>query len=277
MSKFFDITFWQVFLRDIIDRLITGGTKILMLLVIYLIVKKLLAGFVDAAMTRLAHRQELSRSPESSSRILTLKSLVGSIVGYLLTFILIIMLLDALGANITGIVTTAGVSGLAIGFGAQKLVKDVISGFFLIVEDQFQVGEYVTIGAVSGIVEELGMRTTRLKDDQGRLVMLANGDIVSVINHSRSPVHSFIEISVGAEADINLAEEKINLACKDLYEKTPKNLQEPPHTLGISALDGAKVTIRISVVATPCDLTLEQMRVRETVRNCLLLENITLV
>ena len=213
MSKYFDITFWQVFLRDVLDRLITGGTKILMLLVVYLIVKKLLAGFVDTAMTRLAHRQELTRSPESSSRILTLKSLVGSIVGYLLTFILIIMLLDALGANITGIVTTAGVSGLAIGFGAQKLVKDVISGFFLIVEDQFQVGEYVTIGAVSGIVEELGMRTTRLKDDQGRLVMLANGDIVSVINHSRSPVHSFIEISIGTDADLNLAEDKINLEC----------------------------------------------------------------
>jgi small conductance mechanosensitive channel len=97
------------------------------------------------------------------------------------------------------------VAGLAVGFGAQKLVKDVITGFFLLLEDQYAVGDYVTIGTVTGTVEELGMRITRLRDDDGRLYILSNGDIGQVCNMSRGPLAGVLEVAIAASADVGHA------------------------------------------------------------------------
>ena len=186
------------------------------------------------------------------------------------------MLLDTLGANITGIITTAGVGGLAIGFGAQKLVKDVIAGFFLIVEDQFVVGDYVTVGPATGVVEDLGIRITRVRDDQGRLWTLSNGDINVVTNYSRAPVFSFFEISVASGEDIHKAKTVVDAATLRLYNDKPGGLFAPPVMSGVCSFDSIKTTMRVSISADPSTLNAEQMRVREITRRALLDADINL-
>src|SRR5207244_3586993 len=99
-------------------------------------------------------------------------------------------------------------------------VKDVISGFFLIVEDQFAVGDFVTIGPAIGTVEEIGMRITRLRDESGRLWILSNGDISIVTNHSRAPVESFVEIGIATMADVKKAAQVLNKAGEALFRDT---------------------------------------------------------
>ena len=125
-------------------------------------------------------------TPVAAGRIRTLGSLIRSTAFYVLIFISGVMLLKIFDVDPTPVLTAAGVVGLAVGFGAQKLVRDIISGFFIVLENQYSVGECVTICGVTGTVEELGMRITQLRDEAGKLVIIPNGDIAQVVNHSRT-------------------------------------------------------------------------------------------
>jgi small conductance mechanosensitive channel len=186
------------------------------------------------------------------------------------------MILDALGVNVTGIIATAGVGGIAIGIGANKLTRDMISGFFLIIEDQFAVGDYVTIGVASGVVEEISMRVTRLRDDQGRIWTLSNGDISVVINHSRAQVESYIDVGIAASADVNGAVVIINSQGEELQRAESDLLKGAPRVMGISAFDSAKITLRVEVLAEPQSLQEAQMRVREAIYKRLRQEGISI-
>ena len=104
-----------------------------------------------------------TRLRPSERREKTLLKLLENALAYVVYFAAIIAVLDAVGIEVTGLLAGAGVLGLAVGFGAQSLVKDVISGFFIIFEDQFSVGDYVQIGAALGTIEEIGLRTTKVK------------------------------------------------------------------------------------------------------------------
>jgi small conductance mechanosensitive channel len=276
-NEILTVDFWRSLLWNALDKLMSGGVKILVILLLYGIARKIAYRLIDAALARIEARQShLAHTEERVNRLRTLQGLLKSVVGYALFFVLIIMLLDALGANVSGIITTAGVGGLAIGFGAQKLVRDVISGFFIIMEDQYGVGDYVTIGAATGIVEEIGMRITRLRDDQGRLWVLANGDISTITNHSRAPVEAFIEIGIAASADVQQAEAVLNAAGETLFREEGHRLHAPPRVLGVSAFDAAKTTLRVAVVCEPRVLNAEQMRVREAIRQHLVQEGIAM-
>jgi small-conductance mechanosensitive channel len=275
-NKVLTLEFWQAFWRNTLDKAVGSGLKILLILLLYWVVRKTLFRLIDAALARMVARRSASASADHANRLLTLQSMVRSIVGYVLAFILIMMLLEALSVNITGIVTTAGVGGLAIGFGAQKLVRDVISGFFIITEDQFTVGEYVTIGPATGVVEEIGMRMTRIRDDQGRLWILSNGDISSVTNHSRAPVEAFIEVGIAPGMDVEQAQNIINRVGEELFHAEDHHLLAAPKSVGVSSFDAARTTLRVTIVSEPRTQTGEQLRVREAIRKRLLEENVTI-
>lgn len=287
MSRYFSLDFWQGFWQDAVRLTTTRGLKILLILVLYWIARQVLDRVVDAALARLLARHAGQTGQltavEHANRLRTLQGLVKSVVGYVLFFVLLIMVLQELDVNVTGLITTAGVGGLAIGFGAQRLVRDVISGFFLIIEDQFSVGEFVTVGGpagsiagagVSGVIEEIGMRVTRLRDEQGRLWTLANGDIVAVVNPSRAPVESYVEVGIAAGADVRRAQEVINAAGETLYREDAGKLDSAPKVLGVAGFDGARTLLRVSVVSNPRSLSAEQLRVREAIREALAREEI---
>jgi Small-conductance mechanosensitive channel len=186
------------------------------------------------------------------------------------------MFLQALSVDVTGIITTAGIGGLAIGFGAQKLVKDVISGFFLIIEDQFAVGDFVTIGAATGTVEEIDLRITRLRDETGRLWIISNGDITIVTNHSLAPVESFVEIGVAPTADVKEAERILNEAGQEMTSDPDYRLTRTPRTLGVASFDATRTVIRVEIIAQPSQLTAVQLRAREHFRERLVAAGIAI-
>lgn len=117
----------------------------------------------------------------------TLTKLLKSVVTYVVWFLVIIQILKvAFAVDVASLIAAAGVLGVAIGFGAQTLVKDVISGFFILFENQFAVGERVLIDGFDGVVEELGLRSTKVRGDSGDLLIIPNGSIAKVINLSRA-------------------------------------------------------------------------------------------
>ena len=120
-------------------------------------------------------------------RARTITSLLGSIASTVIVIIAVLTLMGVVGLPLTPLLASAGVGGLAIGFGAQSLVKDFISGMFLIVEDQFGVGDQVTIGAVTGTIDEVTLRVTRIRDAEGVAWYVRNGDITLVGNKSQRP------------------------------------------------------------------------------------------
>ena len=114
----------------------------------------------------------------------TLHRLLENALSYVIYFSAILAILQEINIDVKGLLAGAGVLGLAVGFGAQSLVKDVISGFFILFEDQFSVGDYVKIGTAEGRVEEIGLRTTKIKNFTGELFILPNGTITQVVNYS---------------------------------------------------------------------------------------------
>ncbi len=176
----------------------------------------------------------------------TLKSLLGSVIGFVLAFVVIIMVIQAVGFNIVPILTTASVAGLAVGFGAQKLVRDVIGGFFIIAENQYAVGDYITIGAITGVVEELGMRITKIRDNVGRLCIIPNGDIAQVCNHSRGNLQLILDYNIAASSDIGKAIDLLNEIGAKAAQDMPDKVTGQFKVDGIAQITGSSTTVRMS-------------------------------
>lgn len=194
---------------------------------------------------------ESGASDARRARVGALRTVLRSAAGFALGFVAVIMLLQAMGINVSSLISAATILGLAIGFGGQKLVKDVISGFFILSEDQYGVGDYVTIGTTSGVVQELGMRTTRLIDNSGKIFIISNGDIISVYNHSRNPLTAWVDVPLAASADLDKARSVLDSLGAKIADEMPDKIKSPFKSDGLSTLAADKVTIRFagSVVA----------------------------
>ncbi len=221
-------------------QVVAGVLQLLKLAAVYL----LLRWTAFAAIRRVSRPVKLlTADPVRARRIETLASLGRSTVSYALAVVFGILALKALGVDPMPLITAAGVAGLAIGFGAQRLVRDVIGGFFILLENQFGVGEIITVGAVTGTVCEIGLRTTRIRDPQGRLYILSNGDITLVCNHSRGEVIVSLEVNVAASADLERASAVLDEAGAAVSER--HGLSSAFRSQGISAFDASKVTLKL--------------------------------
>lgn len=229
--------------------LLSIGIQLSLLLLFYLAIRHVIRKLVGQATKAVADREEAAGNMGRAVRLRTVGDLTSTVIVWTLAFIFLVTALSTLGVNVAGIVGTASVAGLAFGFGAQKLAKDVITGFFLLLEDQFVVGDYVTIGTVTGTVEEMGMRITRIRDDEGKLYILSNGDIAQVCNHSRGTLSGNFDISVASAIDPAEAA-KILTAAMDAATISLQ-LPEPPKVEGITAADAAKTTLRITFKVSP--------------------------
>jgi moderate conductance mechanosensitive channel len=164
----------------------------------------------------------------------------------------LLMVLDLLGLPLAPLLASAGVGGVAIGFGAQSLVKDFFSGVFMIAEDQYGVGDVIDTGTVSGTVsgtvEEVTLRITRLRDADGVVWYLRNGEILRVGNRSQGWSVAVVDIQVGYRADLRRVTEVMNEAIAPLAEIEPwsGDLTETPSVTGIEALGAGLVTLRAS-------------------------------
>lgn len=193
-----------------------------------------------------------SRSPIqiSERRTVTVAKLLENIVAYVVMFIMLIAILGVFDINASGLLAGAGVIGLAVGFGAQSLVKDVITGLFILLEDQFSVGDYVKIGQFEGVVLEIGLRTTKVKSWTGEIHTLPNGSIIQVTNYSVSNSVAFVDVSISYEADIAKAEQVIEDLLVELPSKYEK-MVTTPQLLGVQTLAASEVILRVIAEVEP--------------------------
>ena len=187
---------------------------------------------------------------QSERRSRTIVKLLHSVLSYVVYFSAIIAILSALKIQVMGLLAGAGIAGLAIGFGAQSLVKDVITGFFIILEDQFGVGDYIRLNAAEGTVVEIGLRTTKIIGSTGEQYIIPNGLITDVINYSVNNSKAIIDMQVGIDADI----EKVENLVTDYLNTLPEQFEElitVPSFLGVQNVVGTEVTIRIIAETKP--------------------------
>jgi small-conductance mechanosensitive channel len=186
----------------------------------------------------------------SERREATLTRLLDNILTYVIYFIAFIMVLEVFTIDVTALLAGAGVAGLAIGFGAQNLVRDIITGFFIIFEDQFSVGDYIRTGTFEGTVEEIGLRITKIKSFTGEIHILPNGSIQDVTNFSIANSVAIVDVSIAYEGDIGKAEKVIQELLVELPEKY-EDMVAMPELLGVQMLGASDVVLRITSEVKP--------------------------
>ncbi|MVX66713.1 mechanosensitive ion channel family protein [Clostridium chromiireducens] len=147
--------------------------------------------------------------------------------------------------------TFASIGGVAVGLGSQSLIKDLINGFFILFENQFGVGDHVTIGSFNGIVKSIGIRTTVITDFTGDIHSIPNGSIAGVTNHSRNNIRFVVDLNISHEEDVERVIEIIKTACNEFKDKNEEYISESLEVTGVTALGVASVTIRVVGKAKP--------------------------
>ncbi|WP_066259535.1 mechanosensitive ion channel family protein [Neobacillus drentensis] len=209
--------------------------------------------------------RNLSPLNTSDRREETLSKLLDSVLTYVVYFIAFMMILSVLGIDVKALIAGAGVVGLAVGFGAQSLVKDVISGFFIIFEDQFSVGDHVRIGQYEGNVETIGLRTTKIKSWTGELHILPNGSIIEVTNFSINNSIAVVDIAIAYGEDIARAETVIEETIKFMpaqYEE----LVKAPELLGIQTMGSTEVVLRVVAETQPMKQAAVSRNIRRDIK-----------
>ena len=156
-------------------------------------------------------------SERRKQRTETLASVLKSITSGTVFTLALLMILGELAFNIGPFIAGAGIAGIALGFGAQSLVKDFLSGMFMLVEDQYGVGDVIDVGEASGVVEAVGLRVTRLRDVDGTVWYFPNGEILRVGNKSQGWARAVVDVSVAYGSDIALVRRVLGKVAEDLY------------------------------------------------------------
>ena len=184
------------------------------------------------------------------SRAKTLSGLLKNALRYTMGIIALFMVLDLFGIDTKALLGGAAVLGLTISFGAQNLVRDVISGFFIIYERQYDVGEYVNIAGVSGVVEQVGLRTTVLRDWSGEVHTVPNGLIDKTTNCSRGDSRALVEVTVPYSQDLEKVTQVMQGVC-DAARRELESIVEGPRVLGVSKLGESGATFLIWAKTEP--------------------------
>ncbi|MDO8213350.1 mechanosensitive ion channel family protein [Conexibacter sp. CPCC 206217] len=207
--------------------------------------------------------QETNLRGEQRSNALS--GVLRSIVSFVIFAIAGFMVLDELGVNLAPLLAGAGVVGLAIGFGSQALVKDFLSGMFILIEDQFGVGDIVDLDGTSGTVEAISLRTTQLRSVDGTVWHVPNGEIRRVGNMSKHWSRALLDIEVAYGTDIEQARAVIKRVADRLWRSSGDVLEEP-EVQGVEALGASGVTIRLLVKTTPSQQWEVSRRLREQIK-----------
>jgi small conductance mechanosensitive channel len=184
-----------------------------------------------------------------AQRIKTGGAILRSVGKAGIAFIAVTMALARLGVNVAPVLASAGILGLAVGFGAQSLVKDVISGFFIIMEDQYGVGDVVEAGGHTGLVERMNLRITQLRSSQGAVITLPNGQITTVVNHSKQWARAVVDVAVPMHVPAAQAIAEVRAAAEGVA--TSPEVLEGPEVLGVESLKDDSYAVRVQFKTAP--------------------------
>lgn len=228
-----------------------SGFRILLAVIAALILRAILQFMILRIVKGVARqvRKDGAESPLAQARLLQRTKTIGSVLGNLatwgLTFTVISIALTEIGVSAGAIVAGAGILGAGLGFGAQSLIKDLISGLFIVFEDQYGVGDSVDLGQATGIVESVGLRVTTVRDIEGTVWFVRNGEILRVGNQSQGWSRVVIDVALNYNSDLGKAQEVMRKAASDTAKSKPKLVIDAPEVWGIHALSGDQVVIRL--------------------------------
>lgn len=175
----------------------------------------------------------------------TIAKLILSVTRYVLGIILILIVLAIWGVNVAPALAGLGIAGLVIGLGAQKFINDLISGFFIIFEQHYDVGDTIEAGGFRGEVTSIGLKTTKLKNFKGEVKIIANGDITTLINHSKMPTTAIIEFGISYNANMQETIDLLNAELPKLRDEMPEII-EGPTVAGVIDLASSSVNMRVT-------------------------------
>ena len=191
--------------------------------------------------------------PDEITRVETLARVFRNAAAIIIFIVAGTLVLDALGISIAPILATAGVAGLAIGFGAQSLIKDYFTGFFLLLEDQVRQGDVVEVAGKSGLVEEVTLRYVRLRDGDGYVHFVPNGEIKLVSNRTRGFARAVVDVGVGYGVDIDQAFAVMREVAQSMRadDKWKNRIADDLEILGVDKLDNSAVVLRVQLRVVP--------------------------
>ncbi|CAA9224516.1 MAG: Potassium efflux system KefA protein / Small-conductance mechanosensitive channel [uncultured Chthoniobacterales bacterium] len=200
---------------------------------------------VDRPSPATAHMSELELQQRA-----TLMPMVKSFLASLVWFGAIVLMLNVIGINPFPLLAGAGIVGIVVGFGAQPVINDVVSGLFILFENIFLVGDYIEVGAARGTVEAIQLRTTRLRDPNGALHIVRNGQLSGIVNFSKSYTFAVVEVGVAYDADLDRVFALLAELGRELNEQHPSVL-EPTEVRGVEKLGPSEVIIRTTTRVKP--------------------------
>lgn len=237
---------------NVTDWLGSSGLNIAIIIILS-IVAYLILTFVTRSLTTRMQQIDEEDDSQFDLRIETIRRLVNTTALVIIIAVATVTILSEVGINIGPLLASVGVASLALGLGAQSLVKDAISGFFIIVEGQYQVGDVIALDGYVGTVEDLTLRSTQIRDVNGYLHFVPNGEIRIVTNRNRDWSRALIDVGIAYDDDVALAEQTLNdigqLAAQD-PDIGPLLLEEATVT-GIEGLDDWQVRLRVMVKTQP--------------------------
>ena len=223
----------------------------------------------DRGLAALKAPTALARTGEIPSlrrvqRAETVGALLASVASFAIWTLAGLMALGTLGLDLGPLIAGAGIVGVAVGFGSQNLVRDFISGIFMLMEDQYGVGDVVDAGPATGTVEGVGLRTTRLRDVSGTLWHIPNGEIRRVGNRSQGWARALVDVEVAYSTDLDDATRTIERVAHELYleEQWAPKILEQPEVWGVEELGPDGIRVRLGAKTRP----LEQWKVARELR-----------
>ncbi len=203
-----------------------------------------------------------------NARAASISEVLRSTTTVLIWSIAIMLVLGELGVDLAPLIAGAGIAGVALGFGAQALVKDCISGLFMLLEDQYGIGDIVDLGEATGIVEEVALRTTVLRGVDGTVWHVPNGQVTRVGNKSQHWSTALIDIDVAYDADLSAVRDVIQRTAEEVCARPDisDDILDTPQVLGVESLAADGITLRMTVMTAPGTQWAVQRELREALK-----------
>ena len=186
----------------------------------------------------------LSLLKSENHRVRTVLTLSANLIRYVAVIVIIICVLSLLSVDMPTILAGLGVIALIIGFGAESLITDVVTGFFILMDNQYNVGDIIEVGGFRGTVSEIGIRTTSLMDTGGNVKIINNSDMKNILNRSDNSSKAVVDFAVPYETDILKLEQKIPGLMAEIFQAHPEVFKSEPKYLGVQALSSSSVDLR---------------------------------
>ncbi|TDY42394.1 small conductance mechanosensitive channel [Alicyclobacillus sacchari] len=229
----------------------------------------LLARLVIRAGIRIMKRMLAMHTRMELRRKATMESLFANVIRYTVYFVLVVQILAVFHVNVSAILAGAGIVGVAVGFGAQSLVKDVITGLFILFEDQYAVGDTVQINGFTGTVVSIGVRLTRVQAWTGEVQVIPNGQIAMITNFSRTHSTAVIDITVPYDTDVNQVKSVMECVLSAMKREQPDVLTGDIHVLGVQEMSNSNVVVRATAICAPTKNASVQREAQERIKEAL--------